>query len=101
MIRLLLRTTFSDTYANSSGTEYTSYDMHEPDLERKLTSGGYGEGGHNRTELIGAEIVSDMDNETWIKVVAQEANTRGITNLNIQQNAKSPSVGANEKANDN
>ena len=86
MIRLLLRTTFSDTYANVSGTEYTSYDMHEPDLERKLTSGGYGESGHNRTELIGAEIVSDMDNEAWIKVVAQEANARGITNLNIHQN---------------
>ena len=86
MIRLLLRTTFSDTYSNASGTEYHSHEINDPELERKLTSGGYGESGHNRTELIGAEIASDMDNEAWIKVVAQEANARGITNLNIQQN---------------
>lgn len=87
MIRILLRTTFSDTYANASGTEYHSHEIHDPELELKLTSGGHGEGGHNRTELIGAEIVADIDNEAWIKVVTEEAYARGITNLIIQHNA--------------
>ena len=86
MIRLLLRTTFSDTYANASGTEYASHEIHDPALERKLTSGGYGEGGHNRTELIGAEIVPNLDNEEWIRTIAEEAHSRGIKTLNIQQN---------------
>ena len=83
MIRLLLRTTFSDTYANASGTEYHSHEIHDPELERKLTSGGYGEGGHNRTELIGSEIITEKGNEEWIRTVTEEAYSRGISSLNI------------------
>ena len=83
MIRILLRTTFSDTYANASGTEYHSHEIHDPELERKLTSGGRGEGGHNRTELIGAEIVQEKENEEWVRSITVEAYARGIKHLNI------------------
>ena len=83
MIRLLLRTTFSDTHTNASGTEYHSHEIHDPELERKLTSGGYGEGGHNRTELIGAEIITENGNEEWVKAITEEAYARGISSLKI------------------
>jgi len=66
-------------------------------LEQKLTSGGWGENGHSRTELFGAEIITPRDanaclqlddatleNEEWMRKVAIEAQSRGISEFSIQ-----------------
>lgn len=56
MIRLLLKTTFRDSHNGCEGTEYTTHDIEDADLEAMLTQGGRSEDAHLRTELIGAEI---------------------------------------------
>lgn len=59
MIRLILKQTFSDTISGAHGTAYETLVMDHPELEERLTSGGYGESGHCRMELIGAEVFSN------------------------------------------
>jgi hypothetical protein len=65
-----------------------------------LTSGGWGENGHCRTELVGAEVLptSDKDaclgvldatlsNEEWTRKVAIEAQSRGMDNITLKFSA--------------
>jgi hypothetical protein len=97
MIRLILRKTFSDNISGAHGTEFETFDFIEHDLERRLTSGGWGENGHSRTELVGAEVMpagdkeacigildATLSNDEWMRKVAIEAKSRGMDNITLK-----------------
>jgi hypothetical protein len=105
MIRLILRKTFSDNISGAHGTEFETLDLIHDELEGRLTSGGWGENGHCRTELVGAEVLptSDKDarlgvldttlsNEEWVRKVAIEAQSRGMDNITLKFSAHNATV---------
>lgn len=61
MIRLILKTTFQDEHNGCSGEEYHTYEITEPELEAILLQGGRSETAHNRTQLMGCEIITTPD----------------------------------------
>lgn len=55
---ILMKETFSEI--NQMRTEhYYTVDVHLPDIESRLTSGGCGESGYDLTKLVAIEVIGE------------------------------------------
>jgi len=57
MIRFILQTSYRYEASGMEGQDFHTLDLEVPELEKQLTSGGFGETGYQRTELRGAEVI--------------------------------------------
>jgi len=57
MIRFILQTSYRYEASGMEGQDFHTLDLAVPELEKQLTSGGFGETGYQRTELMGAEVI--------------------------------------------
>ncbi len=64
MIRFIIKTRRVNEHVHLDDTQYETVDMHLPELEKKLESGGYGEHGCDHRELVGIELREDEKEET-------------------------------------
>ena len=58
MIRIILKTISHNEDLQFHDEGYCTLDINNQELEKILTSGGWGNGGYERTRVIGAEIIS-------------------------------------------
>lgn len=63
MLRFILVTNGYNPLENHSWSEHWTIDGDLQALERALTSGGHGNGGYERTSLVGVEILSKEKND--------------------------------------
>ena len=57
MIRFIIKSNFHDPNSEAKYSRLTTMDLEVPILERKITSGGYGNQGYEIHELYGIEIL--------------------------------------------
>ena len=78
MIRFILQTSYRYEASGMEGQDFHTLDLEVPELEKQLTSGGFGETGYQRTELRGAEVIrsdsSGMLEALQISLAAMQAN---------------------------
>lgn len=58
MIRFILRRRRHCAYDGMDLTDFETIDFDVPELEAAMAKGGFGESGYDRTELVGAEVIT-------------------------------------------
>ena len=58
MVRLIFKRTWQDNISGDRSESFETVDMDIPVIEEKLSAGGFGESGFDRTDLIGVEILT-------------------------------------------
>jgi len=61
MIRFILETSVHDDISHASYKSIHTIDIDVPQLQNKLDVGGYGEHGHHICQLIGVEILKNIE----------------------------------------
>ena len=67
MLRFILKRKYFDCHNDYNSCHYETLSVDVPELENKLTNGGYGPQGYDVTELIGVSVESK-------KITAPEEN---------------------------
>jgi hypothetical protein len=62
MLRFIIKHSWNDNVCGSYGEEYMTVDDDNKTVERLLTSGGKGESGFDRCELLGVTVIEDIHN---------------------------------------
>jgi len=57
MIRILLKTIYHNDDMQIHDESYSTMDIENNNLEKRLLAGGHGNGGYERTRVIGVEII--------------------------------------------
>lgn len=74
MIRFILKNRYHDVHSGASNESFFTIDADVPQLQERLSSGGYGESGYDITALIGVETLAPSQTDRISSIIKDHFN---------------------------